>query len=102
MDGSTAPLREPPPSADTQTGFFACTFYLVFKEPAFSSFRLFSKPARSPPDAALAVVRGTFQDYRTARPLSTFFALAEQVFLAPLELGIDGVTSQTNPAGFRD
>jgi len=40
MDGSTAPLREPPPSADTQTGFFACTFYLVFKEPAF-----FKRPA---------------------------------------------------------
>ncbi len=25
--------RAAPPSADTQTGFFACTFYLVFKEP---------------------------------------------------------------------
>ena len=36
-----------PPTADTQTGFLACTFYLVFKEP-FTSTPGVGLPADSP------------------------------------------------------
>jgi hypothetical protein len=74
--------RDPCPPADTRR-VDACTFYLVFKEPAFPDSRV--SPECRPPDSYF-VVRGTLQSYDSYRSLSTdfcdFFLLTRKIFFA--------------------
>jgi hypothetical protein len=73
--------RAAPPSADTQTGFFACTFYLVFKEPLR---RPHSRPTRSPSlgEPSKHIIAGPWRQ--------PFFAFNSQLFLAAVCVGMTG------------
>jgi hypothetical protein len=94
MDGSTSIARRRHPLILRRV-YFACTFYLVFKEPFAAEPAIVRQPlpARSAPPTvgASSVVRGTFQYYATVVRVSTAFGLAEQVFSA-LVLPADGIS----------